>query len=189
MILTSALVAGEPQRELKLRLSWGHRSQDATPFHVSFLAEGMEMADISGQALEPADQFKEGAWVTHAGGSDVDGVGLTLRYPDTSVREISNLHSIWSYLIEHSDDDTARRLRLDPAYRQDSRKLIVQMDREGTKGFSVTIDQLLQNTVFRVPSLDIYLAAGDSPISFADHLKDLDSWKGKRVLDRVQKEP
>ena len=189
MILTSALVAGEPQRELKLRLSWGHRSQDATPFHVSFLAEGMEMADISGQALEPADQFKEGAWVTHAGGSDVDGVGLTLRYPDTSVREISNLHSIWSYLIEHSDDDTARRLRLDPAYRQDSRKLIVQMDREGTKGFSVTIDQLLQNTVFRVPSLDIYLAAGDSPISFADHLKDLDSWKGKRVLNRVQKEP
>jgi len=189
MILTSALVASEPQKELKLSLSWGRQAEDATPFHVSFLAEGMEITDISGRALEPADQFKEGAWVTYAGGSDVDGVGLTLRYPETSVRMTGNIHSIWAYLIEHSDDDTARRFRLDPACQQDSRKLIVQMDQEGTKGFSVTINQLLQNTVFRVPSLDIYLAVGDSPISFADHLKDLESWKGKRVLDQVHKEP
>ena len=189
MILTSALVAGEPQRELKLRLSWGHLSEDATAFHISLLAEGMEIADISGRELEPADQFKEGALVTYAGGSDVDGVVLTLRYPETPVRVTGNIHSIWAYLIEHSDDDTARRLRLDPAYRQDSRKLIVQMDRDGTKGFSLTIDQLLQNTVLWVPSLDIYLAAGDSPISFADHMKDIESWKGKSVLDRVHKEP
>jgi hypothetical protein len=189
MVLTSALVAGESQRELKLQLSWGHGSEDVTPFHVSFLAEGMKIADISGQALELADQFKEGAWVTHAGGYDVDGVELTLRYPETSVRVTGNLHSIWTYLIEHSDDDTVRRFRLDPAYRQDSRKLIVQMNREGTKGFSVTLDQLLQNTVFWVPSLDIYLAAGDSPISFADHIKELESRKGKRILDRVHKEP
>jgi len=189
MVLTSALVAGEPQRELKLRLSWGHLSEDTNPFHVSFLAEEMEIADISGQVLEPADQFREGAWVTHAGGHDVDGVELTLRYPETPVRVTGNLQSIWAYLIEHSDDDTARRLRLDPAYRQDSRKLIVQMNSEGTKGFSVTIDQLLQNTVFWVPLLDIYLAAGDSPISFADHLKELESWKDKRILDQVHKEP
>ena len=39
MILTSALVAGEPQKELKLSLSWGRQSEDATPFHVSFLAD------------------------------------------------------------------------------------------------------------------------------------------------------
>ncbi|MFC1604893.1 hypothetical protein ACFL5F_07690 [Planctomycetota bacterium] len=189
IILNSALVAGEPQRELKLRLSWGRQSEDATPFHVSFLAEGMEITGISGQALEPADQFREGAWVTKAGGRDVDGVELTLRYPETPVRVTDNLHSIWAYLIEHSDDDTTRRLRLDPAYRQDSRKLIVKMDREGTKGFSLTIDQLLQNTAFWVPSLDIYLAAGDSPISFAEHLKDIESYKGNRILDRVHKEP
>jgi hypothetical protein len=189
MVLTSALVAGEPQGELKLRLSWGHRSEDATAFYVKFQAEAVEIADVSGRALEPVDQFTEGAWVTQAGGSDVDGVELTLRYPETSVQMIGKLHSIWAYLIEHSDDDTARRLRLDPAYRQDSRKLIVQMNSEGTKGFSVTIDQLLQNKVFWVPSLDIYLAAGDSPVPFDDHLKDIEPWKGKRILDQVHKEP
>ncbi len=189
IILTTALFAGEPQEQLKLRLSWGHRSQDATAFYVKFLADGMEIADISGLTLEPADQFTEGAWVTQAGGHDVDGVELTLRYPETSVRMIKNLHSIWSYLIEHSDDDTVRRLRLDPAYRLDSRKLTVQMNREGTKGFSITIDQLLQNKVFWVPSLDIYLTVGESPVPFDDHLKDIEPWKGKRIMDQVHKEP
>jgi hypothetical protein len=189
ILLTSALVAGEPQRQLKLRISWGHRSKDATAFYVKFNAEGMEIADVSGRDLDPADQFTEGGWATQAGGGDVDGVELTLRFPETSIRMISNLQSIWAYLIEHSDEDTARRLRLDPAYRQDSRKLTVQMNREGTKGFSVTVDQLLQNKVFWVPSLDIYLAAGDSPVPFENHLKDIEPWKGKRILDQVHKEP
>jgi len=189
MVLTAALVAGEPQKELKLSLSWGRQSEDVTPFYISFLAEELEIADISGQEPETADQFREGALVTYAGGHDVDGVVLTLRYPETPVRTTDNLQSIWAYLLEHSDDDTARRLRLDPAYRQDSRKLIVRMDSDGTKGFSLTIDQLLGNSSFRVPSLDIYLAAGDLPLSFADHLKELDSWKGKRILAQVHKEP
>jgi hypothetical protein len=189
MILTSTLVAGEPQGQLKLRLSWGHRSKDATAFYVKFNAEAVEIADVSGRDLEPADQFKEGAWVTQAGGGDVDGLELTLRYQEIPVRIIDNLHSIWAYLIEHSDEDTARRLRLDPAYRRDSRKLTVQMNREGTKGFSVTVDQLFQNKVFWVPSLDIYLAVGDSPVSFENHLKDIEPWRGKRILERIHKEP
>jgi hypothetical protein len=203
ILLTSVLVAGEHQGQLKLRLSWGHRSKDATAFYVRFKTEAVEIADVSGRELEPADQFTEGAWVrdpisqknsemgtlTQAGGGDVDGVELTLRYQETPVRIISNLHSIWAYLIEHSDDDTARRFALDPAYRQDSRNLTIQMNREGTKGFSVTVDQLLQNKVFWVPSLDIYLAAGDSPVPFEDQLKDIEPWKGKRILEQVHKEP
>ncbi len=189
MILTSVLVAGEPQRELKLRLSWGYRSEDITPFRIRFIAEGMEIADISGQALESVDQFKEGACITYSGGYDVDGVELTLLYPEVSVKEIRNLNRIWAYLIKHSDDDTVRRLSFDPAYRQDSRKLTVQMDHEGTKGFSVTVDQLLHNKAFWLPCLDVYMTAGDPPISLTDHLKELSSWKGKRILDQVHEEP
>ena len=162
IVLASVLTAGENQ-QLKLKLSWGHRSTKAGPFHVGFLAEGMEIADISARSMEPEDKFEEGICLTQAGSGDVDAVELTLRYPNTPVREIDNLHSIWAYLIEHSDEDTAHRLRQDPAYRRDSRKLIVRMNREGTKGFAVTIDQLLQNRIFWVPSLDIFLTAGDSP--------------------------
>jgi hypothetical protein len=189
MMLTSALVAGEPQGQLKLRLSWGHQSQEPTLFYIKLLSESVEIADVSGLDLEPEDQLTKGSLVTKAGSGNVDGVELKLRYPETPVRIIDNLHSIWAYLIEHSDEDTARRLRLDPAYRRDSRKLTIQMNHEGTKGFSLTVDQLLQNKVFWVPSLDIYLAAGDSPIPFEDHIKNIEPMKGKRILDEVHKEP
>ena len=53
------------------------------------------------------------------------------------------------------------------------------MDREGTKGFSVTVDQLLQNKVFWVPSLDVYVAAGDGAPSFAEHQKQLEAVPGQ----------
>jgi hypothetical protein len=190
MIMTSALIAGESQEEqLKLTLSWGHRSKDASAFYFKFLTEAVKIADVSGRDLESTDQFEEDIIVTQAGGGDVDGVELTLQYHETTVRMIDNLHSIWAYLIEHSDEDTALRLRLDPAYRLDSRKLTIQMNREGTKGFSFTVDQLLQNKVFWVPSLDIYLAVGDSPVPFEEHLKDIEPWRGKRILERIHKEP
>lgn len=189
MTLTSTLAAGEAQGQLKLRLSWGHQSQEAGTFYIKFLTEVVEIANVSGRDLESADKFEKRAWVTEAGGGDVDGVELTLRYPEIPVQIIDNLHSIWAYLIEHSDEDTARRLRFDPAYRRDSRKLTVQMNREGTRGFSVTVDQLLQNKVFWVPSLDMYLTAGDSPVSFENHIKNIEPWRGKRILEQVQKEP
>jgi hypothetical protein len=189
MMLTPALLAGEPQGHLKLRLSWGHQSQEPTTFYIKLLSESVEIADVSGLDLEPEDQFTEGSWVTQAGGGDIDAVELTLRFLETPIRIIDNLHSIWAYLIEHSDEDTARRLRQDPSYRRDSRKLTIQTNRGGTKGFSITVDQLSQNKVFWVPSLDIYITVGDSSVPFEDHLKDIESLKGKRILDEVHKEP
>jgi len=188
LLLTSTLVAGESHRELKLRFSWGHQSQDTTAFYIKFLTEAVEIVDVSGYELETTDQFTDGILATQAGSGDIDGVELMLRYPETSVRMIDNLHSIWAYLIEHSDEDTTRRLRFDPAYRQDSRKLTVQMNREGTKGFSITIDQLVQNKIFWVPSLDIYLAVGESPVSFENHLKNIEHLKSKCILDQVRNE-
>lgn len=59
IVLTSALVAGEPQEQLKLRLTWGHRSKDTTAFYVKFLAEGIEIAGISGRDLEPISTCKK----------------------------------------------------------------------------------------------------------------------------------
>lgn len=188
-VLASALAAAEPQSELKVRISWGYQSGDPAAFYVQLLAEAAEIAEISGRAMEAEDHVEDTTWQTRAGGGDVDGLEFTLRYSETPVEKIKNLHSIWSYLLEHSDLDTARRLRLDPAYRRDPRKLTVRMDRDGTKGFSVTIDQLVQNKAFWVPSLDIYVTAGASSVSFADHIEQLEPWKGRRILGRVRDEP
>ncbi|MBI4325594.1 MAG: hypothetical protein HY674_10070, partial [Chloroflexi bacterium] len=189
LLLTPALLGAEPQSQLRVRISWGHHSLATQPFYIKFLTDEVAMSDVSGLQLESADRLQEGAWVTQAGGGDVDAVEFVLAYTERPVQAITNLHRFWADLIAQSDPDTARRLRQDAAYRRDARKLTVQMDREETKGFSVTVDQLLEQKAFWVPALDVYLAAGDAPVSFADHRKQLEPWEGRRVLDQVRREP
>jgi hypothetical protein len=63
------------------------------------------------------------------------------------------------------------------------------MDEQGTRGFSVTVDQLVRNKAFWVPSLDVYLAVGDAPVSFDEHQVQLQPWRGMGILDQVHAEP
>ena len=187
--LASSRMAAEAPNELKVHVSWGHRSEDAAAFQIKVLTEQVEVADTSAKGMEAEDRRREGLWQTTAGAGDVDGLTLTLRYADTPIKEIQNLHSIWKYLFEHSDTDTAGRLRNDPAFRPDPRRLTIQMDEHGTRGFSVTVDQLLRNRTFWIPSLDVYLAVGETPVSFDEHQTQLQPWHGKGILDQVQVEP
>ena len=64
---------------------------------------------------------------------------------------IADLNSIWRDLIAQSDPDTARRLQQDAGMRLDARQLTIQLNRDATRGFTVTIDQLLQHRSFWVP--------------------------------------
>jgi len=189
LLLCAAALGAETQDKLHVSISWGHRSANTSAFYVKLLTEGVEISEARGQDLESDDAFRGDVWETRAGAGDVDGAEFILSYPQTQVKEIEKLHPIWADLIAQSDSDTARRLRLDPAYRPDSRKLTICMNPEGTKGFSVTADQLLQNKAFWVPSLDVYMTAGDPPVPFAEHQKELSLWEGKRILDQVHQEP
>lgn len=184
-----ASAADPPSSEMKVHLSWGHRSPEAAVFQVKVLTEQVEVVDAAGESMEASDRLEDGLWQTTAGAGDVDGLVLTLRYTGAPVTEIQNLHSIWKYLFEHSDSDTASRLRGDPAFRPDPRKLTIQMDEQGTRGFSVTIDQLLRNKAFWAPSLDVYVAVGDAPVSFEEHQSQLQPWRGKGILDQVHAGP
>ncbi len=188
IFLCAAFVEAETEVQLEVKISWGHRTPSVTPFYVKLMGQGTTLSDPTGQEFESGDGFRDGAYETRAGGGDVDGVELTMRYPETPVRTIEKLHPLWGSLIAQSDPDTVRRLRSDPAYRLDARKMTVQMNAEGTKGFTVTVDQLVVNGVFWVPSLDVYLATGDRPVSFVDHQKELAPWKGKRILEQVHRE-
>jgi hypothetical protein len=189
LFATVALAATDSQEHLKVRLFWGHQLRQTAPYHVQFVAEEVVIADIAPIGLEPGDSFEHGTFQTHAGKGDIDGTEFTLRYAAREVKRIDNLHRIWADLIAQSDKDTARRLQQDPAHRPDSRKLTVQMNPAGTRGFSVTVDQLLASKAFWVPSLDVYFAVGDDPLSFADHQKHVGAYKGTRVLDQAQHEP
>ncbi|MBM4026289.1 MAG: hypothetical protein FJ280_12940 [Planctomycetes bacterium] len=183
------LWAGDGEEQLKVRISWGHTSPGATPFYVQVTAQEAKVAGIAGVELELDDRLHEAVCETHAGNGDVDGVEFTLRFAPVEVKTIAKVERIWADLIAQSDPDTVRRLTQDPAYRPATRRLTVQMDPDGTKGFSVTVDQLLQSRVFWVPGLDVYLTAGETAPSFAEHQRQLEAYKGRRVLDQTQQEP
>ncbi|HEY5911453.1 MAG TPA: hypothetical protein VJA21_12705, partial [Verrucomicrobiae bacterium] len=124
-----------------------------------------------------------------AGAGDVDGLQLTVFFPEQKIGAVQSVHTTWRYLLEHSDADTARRLRLDPAYRPDSRRLTFQLNPEGTSGFTLTIDQILEQRNFWIPELDMFVSAGNPPLAFADCRASLDTWQGQRTLAELQRAP
>ncbi len=189
LLATPLLAADSGQEELKVRITWGHTSQETASFHVQLAGKEAQVAGVAGIGLEPDDRLHDSTCETRAGQGDVDGVELTLRCVPREIKPVEKVQRIWADLLAQSDADTVRRLQQDPAYRPDSRVLTIQMDRDGTKGFSVTVDQLLQSKVFWVPSLDVYVAAGDGAPSFAEHQNQLAAYQGKRILDQVRREP
>ena len=123
------------------------------------------------------------------GAADVDGVDIYLAatVPENDV--LQKVHIIWADLISASDSDTARRLTRDAAMHPASPKLTVQMNAEGTRGFTVTADQLLTEKAIWIPSLHVFITAGDDPVSFTQHKTELERFKGRSILDRVRSEP
>ena len=140
--------------ELKVRISWGHESPAAAPYYVRLAPEsgGFEIRDAAGYELEPGEGLKGDAWESTAAAGDIDGVTFTLVYRQMSSTRLQNLHIIWADLIAQSDADSARRLSHDPAFHPDTPKLTVFMNREGTRGFTVSVGQLLEEKAPTAPT-------------------------------------
>jgi hypothetical protein len=178
-----------PRLTIPLHVSWGHRSPALSLFRIQFSGEAVTIKETRAAGLEPGEGLHDGAWQTTSGGGDVDGVDLTLECSQMEVNDRESLHQIWRDLIAQSDPDTARRLRLDPAHRHDPRKLTIRLDGEGTRGGSVTVDQLLRSKAFWVPSLDLYVTVGEDAVPFTKHQEELRRYEGLRVLDQVHRQP
>jgi hypothetical protein len=177
------------QEQLQVRISWGHTSPDTRPFYVRLVPKEATIAEAAGMELESEDRLQDVTCESKAGGGDVDGIEFVLQYASLDVKPTEAIHPFWKDLIAQSDADTAGRLQQDPAWRPDPRVLTIQMNREGTQGFSVTVDQLLRTKVFWVPACDVFIVAGDARPSFAEYQDQLAPYRGRRVLDRVQREP
>jgi hypothetical protein len=178
---------------LPIRISWGYGSSTSRRFYVKLAATDAALlaSAPTPHGLESGEGIKEDAWQTLAGGGDVDGVAVMLRCPPGTGK---TLHSLrlnlgWADLIAQSDPDTARRFSEDAAFAPGSPRLTVQLNPEGTAGFSVSLDQLLRNRAMWVPDLDVYITVGPEPVDFAGHQQELARWKGQRILDRVKAEP
>lgn len=175
--VTHPYAQAQTSKQLKLSLTVGHRSARSMPFYIHAVASGG--ASIKG----------ESDWKVVAGAGHVETRTFTIEYADRDIVPIQDMHVLWQDLIVHSDEDTARRLLQDPALRVDSRRVRIELNAEGTSGFTVTLDQLLSQKTFWVPSLDVFIATGDNPVSFEDDQAKLKNYAGKRVLDEVRANP
>ena len=185
----SSLAAPDAATSLHLTITWGHRSALAQPFVVRLTGGELTVADVALEQAEPTDALQDDVARSKAGAGDVDGLSCTLRFAPASIEPITNAHPIWKHLLEHGDAGAAQRLKADPAYRPDRRRLTVQLDEAGTRGFSLTVDQLLTQKRFWLPEFDVFLSAGLPPVSFAAHQHALEAAQAQRVLDQVAREP
>lgn len=171
---------------MHVRVSWGHRAPAAQDRSVRFEGANLDVNDVRALDTEVGDTLTTNVFQTRAGGGDVDGADLRLSFEDLAVQNVESVHSTWAYLLEHGDAGATRRLKQDPAYRPDPRKLTIRLNDSGTRGFSLTVDQLRAHRAFWLPESDVFVSVGDNPINFDEHLASL---AGQRVLDRVAEGP
>src|SRR4030095_12879979 len=164
---------------LPVEITWGHRSTNVLLFYVKLAGRELALADTKLAQGEATDVLKDGVARTSAGAGDVDGLSCALHFAPQSIAPITNAHSIWKHLWQHGDLGAAQRLMADPAYRPDPRKLTVQLDEAGSRGFSLTVDQLLTQPNFWVPELDVFVSAGQPPRSWAAHQQALEPKRGQ----------
>ncbi|MCC7374435.1 MAG: hypothetical protein IT581_07250 [Verrucomicrobiales bacterium] len=187
--LVLGVSAASDDAQLDLAVSWGHRSASTRSFSVRLTGQDLRVQTSRLTDGESGDTLTEGSAQTRAGAGDVDGLACTLSFPVREIGPLTQVHSLWRYLWDHGNPDAARRLQSDPAYRPDSRRLVVSLDDAGLTGFTLTADQLLRQRTFWFPELDLFITAGNPPASFADHLATLRPRQGQRVLDRLRQEP
>ncbi|MCX8109511.1 MAG: hypothetical protein N3G20_11990, partial [Verrucomicrobiae bacterium] len=99
---------------------------------------------------------------------------------------LANVHPTWQYLLENGKTDQVQRLKDDLKFQIGGPVLTVVTDPDGTRGFSVNLDQLKQHKAMWFAEHDAFVTVADAPVGFSAHLASL---KGERVLDKVKREP
>ncbi len=172
-------------RHLRVRLSWGHQSTSTRPFRISFLTNDVAVTLISPESFEAGDTLQGGVCETRAGAGDVDALVADVSWKK-SVQPPRKAHEIWAYLLDHGTPEQVARLKDDPGILPGSPVLTVLMSADGTRGFSIGLEQLARHKAMWLPEHDLFVTLADAPVEFVEHLASL---KGQRVLDRVKREP
>ena len=165
--------AADAREELKLRLAFGHRSPTSTTLTPRLVrgSPGLSV-DASARSI-----------TVGAGSVDVLEAAVSWPIPTQPKRKP---HSIWQHLLDHGGPGQVARLKDDPGLTPDAPVLTVVTAEDGTRGFSIGLEQLARHQAMWLPEHDVLVTLADAPVDFATHVASL---RGERVLDRVQREP
>jgi hypothetical protein len=178
-------VAPRPTQHLKVRLAWGHQSASARPFRIGILTNVIVVTQISSDGFETGDTLQGGVCETRAGAGDVDALTADVSWQKPT-KPPRKPQEIWQYLLDHGTPGQVARLKDDPGLQPDAPVLTVLTAADGTRGFSIGLEQLARHKAMWLPEHDAFVTLADAPVDFATHLASL---KGERVLDRVKHEP
>ncbi|MET3879663.1 hypothetical protein [Chitinophaga sp. OAE865] len=197
IILMVAARHGHGVQRTKIKIAFGLKSPKPRLFTVQLLGNsaGLQTGTPVGSRIEKNDRIAPVS-ALFCGAGDVDELIAEVSFPEPTapLRKLANFrdpHSIngdamWGYLMEHGSPGQSARLRKDPWYHPDAPLLTVQLNKEGTSGFTIGLLQLLEQGAMWLPEQDIFITLADNPVSFEEHLASL---KGRRILDRVKEAP
>lgn len=197
IILMAAAKQSHGLQRTKLKITFGLKGQKPRLFTVQLLSnsEGLQIAKTAGSRIEKNDRIAAISQL-FCGAGDTDELITEISWPEPTapLRKLAYFndpHSIkgdamWGYLMEHGSPGQSARLRKDPWYHPDAPLLTVQLNKEGTAGFTIGLLQLLEQGAMWLPEQDIFISLAENPVSFEEHLASL---KGPRILDRVKESP
>lgn len=170
--LCSPLRAGEVRETLNVRISFGHRAPERTTLTPQLVAGSAGLEIVA--ATKPLI----------VGGGTIGSVTAEVSWPKPS-KPPRKPHSIWQHLLDHGEPGQVARLMDDPGL-QPGAPVLTVLKADGTRGFSIGLEQLARHKAMWLPEHDVFVTLADAPVEFATHLASL---KGERVLDRLKHEP
>lgn len=180
-------------QKAKIKIAFGLRSQKARVHAVRLLSNspGLQVEMPVGNRVEKNDHITAISRI-NCGAGDIDELITEVSWPEPTapLRKLAYFndpHSIkgdamWGYLLENGSAGQSARLRKDPWYHPDAPLLTIQLNSEGTEGFTIGMLQLQEQGAMWLPEQDIFITLGES---FEDHVAKL---KGRRILDKVKQE-
>ena len=175
---------------VNLKIAFGHTHPTRSIKWVKLIeaSAGLSINQISGQLLEGGDRVGSEV-LFNCGAGDVDELIANISWPvPTAVlKNMAQQHGgMWGYLFENGASGQIKRLSADIGNQPDAPTLTIKLNKEGTEGFSVRLEQLLKYGAMWLPEHDIFLSFADHPIDFNQHIAGL---KGERILNLVSKSP
>jgi hypothetical protein len=180
-----------------VRISFGHRAPKSVSRSVQILpgSAGLQVSAATGSGIEKNDKVDRTSTL-YSGNGEVDVLTVEIAWPAPTAIPLKlaahkdqytvNNDAMWGYLMENGSPGQALRLKDDTWNQPDAPKLTIQLSEDGTKGFSIAIEQLLRHGAMWLPEHDCFITLADKPVDFDKHLSSL---TGRRTLDIVNNSP